>query len=227
MGCAAADPLSHSTPNDSVPCGAPRDGKFQRVVLEQPNPGLSIATFWPPTGNHFDEARCNCSRIDHAAVQENGVGPAGAGVRVQEARQLSRDRGVLRVRQSELLKGNARGATRQFVRAASWKKAFENDSFDIFTQKFCRHRCADKATAFSHRPTGESSPAHPAQAMIPSRRDSPDEFVPLRGREFAPARGHLFFGLAGSAASMLSPPSIKWSPTAMRLRVCLRRLEPG
>ena len=45
MRCAAADALTHSTANDSVPCGAPRYGKFQRVVLEQPNPGVSIAAF--------------------------------------------------------------------------------------------------------------------------------------------------------------------------------------
>src|SRR5688572_3475564 len=102
MRGAAADTLSHSTTNDSVPGGTSRDRKFQRVVLEQPDPGLCIAAFRPPTGNHFDEARCNGSRIEYAAVQKNGVGPAGCGVRVQEARQLSRDRGVLGVRQSEL-----------------------------------------------------------------------------------------------------------------------------
>ena len=86
MGRAAADTPSHSAANEPVPCGAARNGEFQRIVLEHSN---AVRAFWPPTGNNFDQTRCNRAELKTPPFSRIASGPAGCAVRRGENRPVA------------------------------------------------------------------------------------------------------------------------------------------
>ncbi len=212
---AAADPRCQPAARQCIGHGAARHGDVGVVVVQQAQRRAA------PARQRVLQTRDDGVGMEDAAVEQQRVGPAGAAVLLQEGGDVARHRGVRGIGQAEADEAAGALAPRAFVGRALREEAVDDAALDLVARELDRARAADqRATAAQQRDAGAGRRVGGQQALLDgaAARHQLRQLAGAASRDARPSRVSAWWA---SARSMLSPPSIRWLPTAKRSRLRL------